>query len=73
MKIGDTKSFFSDAAKKEIKGTVMKVNNKTVILEVEKQTTTFEKIKGFLGKIKLKKHTVTEMKHVKKRFNQLTA
>ena len=71
--IGEQASFFSKDKDKNIEGTIVKINNKTVILEVEKERTIIEKVKGLLGKMKIKKNVVIETKHIKKRFNQLIA
>lgn len=79
MEIGEQATFFSEDKKKNIKGKIVKINNKTVILEVQKEKTIIEIIKSslakfsFLSKPKEKKIKVTEVKHIKKRFNQLVA
>lgn len=77
LEIGQPIGFFSNDNQKEITGTIVKVNKKTVVLEVKIQRTVIEKIKSSVGdfffKSKEKKTVVTETKRIKKRLYQLIA
>ena len=76
LEIGVSASFFSEVKNKNIQGIVVKINNKTVVLEVKKERTVIEKVKSLLGKFgkdKEKKSVITVTKHIKKRLNQLVA